>query len=95
MNLGPKGTDCLGIFNYLWSQRLAALLLQATAPDGSRERTGDEKQKPGRVPALALAGLEIAPLGAQKAECARWVGLSVPAGRSAEMITVQLQFPKQ
>ena len=45
--LGAKGTDCLGIFNYLLvSETLCIVATWLPSPDGSRERTVDEKQKP-------------------------------------------------
>lgn len=88
--------DCLGIFNYLLvSETRCIVATWLPSPDGSRECTVDEKQKPREDPQPSLRlGWKLLRLEPEEGMRGR-VGLSVPAGHSAEMITVEQPFPKQ
>ena len=63
VNLGPKGMDSLGFFNYLLvSESCCVAATWLPTPDCSKEFTIDEKQKSRKDPqALAVASLENTP----------------------------------
>lgn len=67
VNLGPKGMDLLGFFNYLFvSESCCIVATWLPSPDCSGEYTVDEKQKSREDPqALAVVSLKIAPYWAR------------------------------
>lgn len=84
---GPKGTDCLGIFNYLLvSETRCIVATLARIPDGSRNTQEMRSRNQGKGPTLALAGLGNCSAWSQRAECRQVGGAECPSRTSAEMI---------